>query len=228
MIPSIATLSRVAFAFAFAFSAGAVLTPRVASGQQRPTLATLNGRVSTQLRTRLAILTDSASNAGLPVAPLVDKALEGASKQANEARILDAVHTVLVDLRAARTALGARASDDELTAGVAALRAGVAPATLVAIGRALPARSLSVPLSVLGALVAEGVPAESATATVLDYARRSNDAMLLALGRDVARAVGGGVPPRTAFANVVAIGAQLTSTAAHGAPPPPRPRPPRP
>ena len=223
----IATLGRAGLALAL--SVGAALAPRAAHAQQRPTLATLDGRVSPALRTRLTILTDSASNVGLPVTPLLDKALEGASKQADDARIFNAVRGVLVDLRIARTALGATASDDELTAGVAALRAGVTSATLVAIGRALPTRALSVPLSVLGALVAEGVPSESATATVLDYARRTNDAMLLAFGREVARAVAGGVPPRTAFANVLATGVQLTSAEAHGAPPPPPgPRPPRP
>ncbi|MEO7217039.1 MAG: hypothetical protein ABI026_02500 [Gemmatimonadaceae bacterium] len=223
----IARLSRAGFELAL--SVGVLLAPRAAAAQQRPTVATLDGRVSHALRARLTILTDSASNASLPVAPLVDKALEGASKHADDARILDAVHVVLDNLRTARTALGVTASDDDLTAGVAALRAGVTPAMLVVIGRALPARPLSVPLSVLGALVAEGVPPESASATVLEYARRTDDAMLLALGRKFARAVAGGVPPRTAFANTLPTGAQAVSALTAGSPPPPpAPRPPRP
>lgn len=224
MTPPIGTLSRAGLTLAL--SVAATLAPRAAAAQQRPTLATLDGRVSPALRARLTILTDSASNVRLPVAPLVDKALEGASKHADDARIFDVVHGVLTDLRTARTALGVTASDDELTAGVAALRAGVTSTTLVAIGRALPARPLSVPLSVLGALVAEGVPLESATATVLQYAHRTDDAMLLALGRKFARAVADGVPPRTAFANVLPTGAQTES--AGSPPPPPPPRPPRP
>ena len=224
---TIATLSRAGLLLAL--SVGALIAPRAAAAQQRPTVATLDGRVSPALRARLTILTDSASSVKLPVAPLVDKALEGASKHADDARIFDAVHVVLDNLRTARIALGAAASDDELTSGVAALRAGVTPATLVAVRRALPARPLTVPLSVLGALVAEGVPPESASATMLEYARRTDDAMLLALGRKFARAVADGVPPRIAFANTLATGTQALSTPTAGSPPPPpAPRPPKP
>ena len=65
MKPRNTTLSRACLTLAI--SVGVAFAPRAAAAQQRPTVATLDGRVSPALRARLALLTDSASNARLPV-----------------------------------------------------------------------------------------------------------------------------------------------------------------
>jgi len=144
----------------------AVVTCATASrapAQQATALTQLDGRVSPALRAQLTTLTDSAFAVGLPVGPLVDKALEGVSKHADDSRIVAAVRAAMTDLGIARRSLGASASEGELTAGVAVLRAGVSASALAAIRRSLPHRPLTVPLSILGALVVQGAPVPSAT-----------------------------------------------------------------
>ncbi|HSE28414.1 MAG TPA: hypothetical protein VLA95_09315 [Gemmatimonadales bacterium] len=146
----------------------------------------------------VARLVDSARAAGLPDEPLVDKALEGASKRAAGARIADAVRALLVDLGRARDALGG-GSEAELTAGAAALRAGVAPGTLGELRRARGAEALSVPLATLADLVSRGVPVETAQAVVVALAARGvSDAGYVELRRVVEADIGAGVPPAAA------------------------------
>lgn len=174
-------------------------TPQGTDAQQTASLTGLDRRVSHALRERIGLVADSAVAAGLPVGPLIDKTLEGASKHADDQRILVAVHAMLVDLRVARRALGASASEEELTAGVAALRAGVSPAALTGLRRSLPRRMLTVPLSVLAALVTDGAPTALATTAVINNASRAGDSDLLEFGRTVAHALAGGVPAQTAL-----------------------------
>ncbi|MGI9089996.1 MAG: hypothetical protein ACR2GG_02695 [Gemmatimonadaceae bacterium] len=170
-----------------------------APAQQATALTQLDGRVSPALRAQLTTLTDSAFAVGLPVGPLVDKALEGVSKHADDSRIVAAVRAAMTDLGIARRSLGASASEGELTAGVAVLRAGVSASALAAIRRSLPHRPLTVPLSILGALVVQGAPVPSATSTIVNYATRNDDARLLAFGRDIARSIARGVPAEAAL-----------------------------
>src|SRR2546430_14518124 len=73
---------------------------------------------------RSAALVDSAHTAMLPTEPLVQRALEGATKRASGDAIVAAVRRLAADLGHARDALGSTASPAELTAGAAALRAG--------------------------------------------------------------------------------------------------------
>src|SRR5438067_914173 len=60
---------------------------------------------------------DSARAAGLPAEPLVQRALEGATKQAPGDLIVAAVQRLAADLGRARDALGSTASPAELSAG---------------------------------------------------------------------------------------------------------------
>lgn len=191
-------------ALALALCTGACCAfPHQLRAQRAPALSQLDGRVSSSLKRVIVVLTDSAAAAGLPVAPLVDKALEGASKHADDARIIAAVRTVMTDLGIARNSLGSVASESELTAGVAAIRAGVSPAALASFRRSLPHRPLTVPLSILGALVMEGAPVASAATTVVNYARRGDDEQLLIFGQDVARSIASGVPAEAALSRPV-------------------------
>src|SRR5881275_3784672 len=79
---------------------------------------------------RVAALVDSARTAMLPTEPLVQRALEGATKRASGDAIVTAVRRLAADLGHARDALGSTASPAELTAGAAALHAGASPTIL--------------------------------------------------------------------------------------------------
>jgi len=125
---------------------------------------------------------DSSRAQGIPQEPLVQKALEGASKGATGDRILAAVRNLGSTMRAARQALGTESTDREIIAGAAALRAGAAPDGLVNLRRARGTTNLEVPLAVLADLVGLGVQVEAAYQSVLDLARtRAPDADFIRL-----------------------------------------------
>jgi len=129
---------------------------------------------------------DSARIAGLPTEPLVQKALEGRTLGASGERIVAAVAALRGQLGRAREALGGDASDTELTAAAGALRAGLPPGALRRLQSLRSGRPLIVPIAVLTDLVAEGVPAEEATRSVLDLARDGRpDDEFVALRRQV-------------------------------------------
>ena len=152
---------------------------------------------------------DSAARTGLPTEPLVDKALEGASKGAGADRIIQAVRALASDLGNARDALGPQVSEPELVAGARALRAGAQPAALARLRRQRQG-NLLVPLATLIDLVARGVPADSASAAVLALAQRgAPDQDFDSMQRDVAADIQSGAPPAAA-----------ASIRAHGGPPP--------
>jgi len=170
----------------------------VANAQGVGALRQLDGRASASLKAQVTVVADSVARAGLPVAPLVDKTLEGISKGADANRIMVAVRGVANDLGIARRALGP-SSDTELAAAVAALRAGSTPADLTQLRKDLPGRQLVVPLSVLASLIVDGAPAPSAMVAVVANARQRNDSDLLAYGRIVSHDIAGGVAPLTAI-----------------------------
>ena len=120
----------------------------------------------------LAATIDSARRAGLPGEPLVDKALEGASKGAAPDRIVYAVRNLSHDLGVARSALGPDASEAELVAGVSALRAGARSDVLRRLKAARGSQSTLLPLAVLSDLVAQGTPVDRAAQVVLSLADR--------------------------------------------------------
>ncbi|HEX7940066.1 MAG TPA: hypothetical protein VF483_13850, partial [Gemmatimonadaceae bacterium] len=125
------------------------------------------GKLDPQTRYSVEMLLDSARLAGLPYGPLESKALEGISKRASGRDILVAVRKVFRTLRDARSALGAGASADELTAGAGALRVGISTAELSHLASARDAKtSLTVPLIVLSDLVTRGVPRDTASLTI--------------------------------------------------------------
>ena len=156
-------------------------------------------RVDAATRPTVAALVDSARAALLPTEPLIQRALEGATKRASGDLIVAAVRRLAVDLGHARDALGSTASPAELTAGAAALHAGASP-TILAQLRQTRREPLTMPLAVLADLVASGVPVDSAAAAVLALAARARDADLVEFRRAVERDIALGAPPAAATA----------------------------
>ena len=179
-------------------------------------------RLDSATQAQVAAVLDSARSAGLPLEPLVDRALEGASKGAPGPRIAAAVRKLAADLTAARQALGGGAAA-ELEAGASALRAGVTPDALAHLRESRPQQSLTVALAVLADLVARGVPADTASVFVLAIAA-ATDEQLVAFQRNVERDIALGAPPLAAAAvRVNATSRQgLTDAAPQGGSPPPR------
>ncbi|HEV8511292.1 MAG TPA: hypothetical protein VGQ48_12655 [Gemmatimonadales bacterium] len=156
-------------------------------------------RLDPETRSLVVTVVDSARAVGLPSEPLIQRALEGATKGAPGARIVAAVRRLATDLGTARTALGTRASAPELEAGVAALRAGATPQLLTQL-RDVRRPPLTMALSVLADLVASGVPTDSAAAAVLALAPKARDADLVEFRRAVERDIALGAPPGAAAA----------------------------
>ena len=155
----------------------------------------LAGRVDEATRAAVVAVVDSTRSAGVPAVPLVNKALEGASKGADGARIVAAVRALAADLGRARAALGSAATDPELVAGGAAVRAGVRPAFLQALRARYPREPLMVPLAVMADLVARGVPADTAAQSVASLMREGvRDADLVAFRQNVERDIALGAP----------------------------------
>ena len=180
---------------------GAVVSLALAlvSSEVRGQDARLRARLDPATRTAVAAIVDSARAAGLPTEPLVDKALEGASKRASGDRITYAVRVLAAQLRAALTALGPNSSEVEVIAGAGALNAGVRPNVLSRMRQFRRGRPVTVPLATLSDLVARGVPAEAASAALLSMARAgADDAELTVFRQDVERDISAGVPPATA------------------------------
>jgi hypothetical protein len=165
-----------------------------------PALAAQDARLAERLDppTAAAVqdVVDSAARVGLPTEPLIQKALEGSTLGAGGDRIRMAVVALVGQLRHAREALGRDADQAELTAAAGALRAGLPPAALRRLQAFRSDRPLVVPIAVLTDLVAEGVPPDQATQSVLDLARDGRpDDDFVALRRQVQMQRRGGAAP---------------------------------
>jgi hypothetical protein len=183
-----------------ALLAAMLVAGRAAAQQTDPRLE----RLDAATRPAVAALVDSARRASLPTEPLVQRALEGATKRASGDVIVAAVRRFAVDLGHARDALGSTATPAELTAGAAALRAGASP-TILAHLRQTRREPLTMSLAVLADLVASGVPVDSAAAAVLALASRARDAELLEFRRAVERDIALGAPPAAAAATAADV-----------------------
>lgn len=180
----------------------AALLLAVQAPAQDPRLA----RLDVQTRASVVAIVDSVRMEGLPAEPLVQRALEGATKGAAGERIVLAVRRLAGDLGTARDALGNASTSPELEAAVAALRAGASPQLLAKL-RAARRAPLTMALAVLADLVASGVPADSAAAAVLALAPTARDGDLVEFRRAVERDIALGAPPAAATSIRVNAGA---------------------
>ena len=170
--------------------------PTIARAQE-PRLV---GRVPDAARARIDAILDAARGRGLPVEPLVDRALEGATKGAPAAAIVAAVTRLRDELVVVRGAFGDAASTAELTAGTSALRAGATAEGLARLRKLRPGQPLTVAAAVMADLVAAGVPADTAVGAVLALAHDADDADYIAFRRNVQRDIVLGASPAAALA----------------------------
>lgn len=171
----------------------------------------LSGRVPEAVRARVDAMLDAARARGLPVEPLVDRALEGAAKGAPPAAIVAAVTRLRDELMVVRDAFGETATTAELTAGASALRAGAGADDLVRLRRLRPGRPLTVAAAVMADLVAAGVAADTAVGAVLALANNADDADYVAFRRNVQRDIELGASPAAALAVRIRSATDLSS-----------------
>ena len=176
----------------------------------------LTGRLDDHTREAVSGLLDAARKEGLPTEPLVDKALEGASKQANGPVIVSVVKVLMGDLRRAREALGPASTARDIAAGADALRAGVNLRELERLRMARSTVRVSTALDMVSYLVNKGVPADTIAPRVVSLvmAMVSED-QLLSLRQEIERDIAGGVAAGTA-ASLRGIGLEQVLAAQPG------------
>ena len=137
---------------------------------------------------------ESARQRGVPVEPLVNRALQATLHRTPGAQISAAITTLADRLVAAKAALGPASSDAEIAAGADALARGVPRETLVQIRTLSPGRPVTVPLGVLTELVARDVAVGRASQMVVALLRNgATPAQLVSLSDDVKHDVDAGI-----------------------------------
>ncbi len=155
----------------------------------------LESRLDAATRSAVGAIVDSMRNDGLPVEPIIQRALEGATKRAPGPAIVAAVRRDAELLREAGEALGPGASEDEIMAGATALRAGVPARQLERLRKVKPGQRYASALGVLTYIVGMSVPADTAADVVVGLVLASaSDEQLNALQADVERDISGGTP----------------------------------
>jgi len=150
----------------------------------------LLGRLDSASARAVQLQVDSARLEGLPTEPLIDLALEGASKGATGPRILAAVTRTRTQLAQARAALGAFSTAEEIVSGAYALRLGATTDGLQKIREQRPGRNLGIPLATLLDLMARGVTPDTAQAVLLELTGAdADDAKYGRLLRELDRAL---------------------------------------
>jgi len=202
--------------------------PAAASIAQR-----LAGRVSPELASLVVQLGTAASARGLPIDPLMEKAIEGSAKGVPAERVATAVRLVAMQLDTAAAALregGADPDTLEIAAGEFAITAGLSGSDITALARTgAKAPALTVGLRVAGTLAALGVPpAEDIGLVSVTLRSGEPSADLLLLPAHVQSEVAKGVTPAQAAAGL----ARAAAAHARNGPPPGRgqghPHPPAP
>src|SRR5262245_54075367 len=113
----------------------AVVCLVIVVGTSRAQSVTLPSRLAPETRAELERLIDSARTAGLPAAPLADRAAEGVLKGGDDQTILLAVRTLARELGESRAILGTASDMAVLTATASALHAGASSADLRRLAR---------------------------------------------------------------------------------------------
>ncbi len=198
--------------------------------------ARLAGRVSPDVAALVVELGTAASARGLPVDPLIQKAIEGGAKGVRSERVAAAVRLVVLELDTAAAALrhGGVVSDTlEIAAGEFAITAGLNGNDITALARTgASAAALTVGLRVAGTLSAMGVPPAETIGLISIKLRSGEPASdLLLVPAQVQAEVARGVTPAQAAAGLeraAAAQARRGPPPGRGTPPPHPPAPPHP
>ena len=204
--------------------------------QQDSIAARLAGRVTPDVATLVQQLSVAASARGLPVDPLIQKAIEGSAKGVPAERVATAVRWVAMQLDTAAAALreGGVVTDTlVIAAGEFAISAGLSNHDITALARTgASVAALTVGLRVAGTLAAMGVPSAEnigLISTKLRSGRPPGD--LLLVPADVQSEIARGVTPAQAAAGLeraAAAQARHDPPPGRGNPPPHPPAPPHP
>ena len=191
----------------------------------------LTGRVPPEIAALVQELGSAAASRGLPVDPLIQKAIEGNAKAIPADRVASAIRGVFAQLDSAAAALrdaGVASPVDtvEIAAGGFAITAGLRGRDIAELARTgRPTSDVIVGLRVAGTLAAMGVPREE-TVRLVGTSLRAQHAPgeLLALPGRVQSEMARGATPAQAAAGLARAAAAQSR---HG-PPPDRGRPPHP
>ena len=170
--------------------------------------AQLDGRVSPEVQRAVRGIAADAAARGLPVDPLVQKAIEGAAKGVPADRVIAAVRTLAGRLGEAREAVRAGGvaapSGDVVEGGADALNAGINPRQVSDLVRvSQPPQDPALTLQVAATLAALGVPPKQALELVqgmISAGRSPSD--LLGLPGQVQAGVASGATPAQAAAGL--------------------------
>jgi hypothetical protein len=163
-------------------------------------------RLPDSVSVQVEALLDSAAAQSLPREPLVQRALEGATKGADGARIVRAVRLLLSRLRGARDILGPQSSSEEIVAAATCLQAGADTTDIRLLREARPKESLVVPLTVLVDLVGRGAPVALASSTTLALVQaRVEDDAILQMRKQIEREILAGAAPEVAVSQQTRI-----------------------
>jgi len=206
-----------------------ILTVLALLGMQQGIADRLSGRVPPDVGAVVESLGTSAAARGLPIDPLIQKAIEGSAKGVPSARVIAAVRLVAMQLDTAAAALraGGMISDTlAIAAGAFAINAGMSAhdiTNLLMRRGGQTTMNVRLELNVAGTLVAIGVPSAEAADLVSASLQANRPATeLLSLPSQVQSEVARGATPAQAAAGLARAAA---AQARHG-PPPGRPQPP--
>lgn len=134
--------------------------PTTASAQQ-DRLARLREAYSAEAMARIESIVNQARQAGVPIGPIYNKALEGAAKGVPADLVVPALSEFAGRMGRARELLGPTAQAPWVVAGADALSRGVAPELVASLGRDAADRA-PIALLMIGDLLEAGIPADRA------------------------------------------------------------------
>lgn len=149
---------------------------------------------------RVIATVEEALAHGLPGQAIANLALEGVAKGRSGADVLAAAEALAGDLSVAREAVaqhGHQAAPAEIEAAAQAMQLGVDGAAISELAQSEPwGRSLAVPIAVLGALSARGLPSDWALGEVLSRLEaRAEDRELAAVPAQADQLLAQGMQP---------------------------------
>jgi hypothetical protein len=160
----------------------------------------LSNRLTGKLRDAVIAIVDSAREANLPTEPLIDRALEGVMKKGSDAAIVASVRNTARDLERAKRALGPNFTDEDIKAGMHAIKAGVDIKQLERLRAARSGQRIATAINVLDYLVLLRLDPDTAANVIVSLVLASaTDDQLMALKADIERDLGAGTPASSAI-----------------------------